>query len=278
MKILLIGKNGFIASSLYQIFKKQKYDIYNTSKEELNFLNKESVDNFMNNTKFDYLIFPPVYGGNRTSEDKNEIIKLNIKMYHNMLNHKDKFKLIFYFGSGACFDRNININNFNNSELGKSIPKDYYGYSKYYIENDIRKYNNIVNLRIFNCFGLNELSSRMIKHNIINYINNDNIIIHQDRFFDFFYIDDIFTIIINLMNTDLKNIIKKEFNCVYKKKLRLSDIANIINNLDDKKVIINILDKNLGKSYTGKYNLDFKCNFIGLSNGIKIMYKKLLNT
>lgn len=277
MKILITGKNGFIASSLYEIFKKKNYEIYNTSKEELNFLDKESVDNFMNNIYFDYLIFTPMYGGNRTIEDNNEIIKLNIKMYDNMLSHKDKFKLIFYFGSGACFNRDINIDNFNNSELGKSIPKDYYGYSKYYIENDIRKYNNIINLRIFNCFGFCELSSRMIKNNIMNYINNNNIIIHQDKFFDFFYIEDLFTIIINLMTINIKNIKKREFNCVYKNKLKLLDIANIINNLDDKKVSINILNKNLGNSYTGKYNLDFNCDFIGLSNGIKIMYKKLLN-
>ena len=57
MKILITGKNGFIASSLYEIFKKKNYEIYNTSKEELNFLDKESVDNFMNNIYFDYLIF-----------------------------------------------------------------------------------------------------------------------------------------------------------------------------------------------------------------------------
>ena len=36
------------------------------------------------------------------------------------------------------------------SRRGLNIPKDPYGYSKYYIEKDLRNYQNVINLRIFN--------------------------------------------------------------------------------------------------------------------------------
>ena len=277
MKILIIGKNGFIAKSLYELFlKNSNYQIYRTSKTDLDFLNKKEVNFFFNTNFFDILIFTPVYGGNRTIKDSNKIISLNINMYKNMIFHRNKFKLIFYFGSGASFNRDYDISNFDNNKLGLNIPKDPYGYSKYYIEKDLRNYQNVINLRIFNCFGINELNTRMIKANIINYIEGKNIIVHQDRYFDFIYIDDLFKIILNIIKGNIK---KKEINCVYKTKHRISDIANIINNLSEKKVNIQILNNKIGNSYTGNYNYNYELNdFIGLEKGIKTIYEHILFT
>ena len=172
MKILIIGKNGFIAKSLYNLFKiNTNYDIIQTSSSQLDFLNDEQVDKFMIKNSFDYMIFTPVYGGRRTKEDNNDIIEMNQKMYNNMLKHKDKFKLIFYFGSGASFDRRQNIKEFGNNKLGNSIPEDPYGFSKYSNEIDIRNHDNIINLRIFNCFGINESIDKGLYLSNIHYLN-----------------------------------------------------------------------------------------------------------
>ena len=59
---------------------------------------------------------------------------------------------------------------YDNDKLGETVPSDPYGYSKYHIENAIRNYDNIINLRIFNCFGIYEDIDRMIKSNILKYI------------------------------------------------------------------------------------------------------------
>lgn len=278
MNILIIGKNGFISSSLCYYFAKNNYNFIQTSSSELDFINEKQVDNFMNSIdNYDYLIFTPIYGGRRTIEDSEEIIEKNKIMYHNLLKHKNKFKLIFYFGSGAAFSRNTNIYNYDNDKLGKSIPdqtKDFYGYSKYYIENDIRNHNNIINLRIFNCFGFNEDENRMIKSNILNYINNVDMIIHQDRYFDFIYIEDLYKLIISFINGKQNN---KEINCVYQEKLKLSDVAKIINDLGEKKVNISILNNIQGNSYCGKLNYNKIESFVGLRQGIKIIYDNILN-
>ena len=276
MNILIIGKNGFIASSLSNLFSKDNYNVTQTSSSELDFMNENQVDNFVNSiSNFDYLIFTPVYGGRRTKEESEEIIEKNKIMYHNLLKHKNKFKLVFYFGSGAAFNRNTNIYNYDNDKLGESIPNletDYYGYSKYYIENDIRNHKNIINLRIFNCFGINEAEDRMIKGNILNYINGQDMTIHQDKYFDFIYIDDLYQIILSFIKGEQHN---KEINCVYSEKLKLSDVAEIINNLDEKKVNIKVLDNKLGNSYCGFKNYTDFASVKGLKNGINFMYNKI---
>jgi hypothetical protein len=61
---------------------------------------------------------------------------------------------------------------------------------------------------------------------------------------------------------------------VYDKKFKLTDIAEIINSLDDHKVNVVIEKSGLGKSYCGKNNLQ-NIDFIGLEAGIKKAYKDL---
>jgi UDP-glucose 4-epimerase len=276
-KILIVGNKGFISRELYLLFQNNNYNVYNSSREELDFLKEETVTKYFKNNSFNYLIFTPVFGGRRTIQDTKEMVYKNILMHQNLLKIKDKFEIIFYFGSGAVFDRETDILNKDNRDLGLSIPVDPYGLSKLSIENEIRNYSNFVNLRIFNCFGMTEVHNRMIKGNILNYINNKDIIIHQDKYFDFLFMEDMFKLIKNYIddNSTLKQ--NKEINTVYDKKLKLSDIASHINNLDEHKVNIEVLDKSSANSYSGSYNFKGNIHFLGLEYGLKKMYNYLLH-
>ena len=113
----------------------------------------------------------------------------------------------------------------------------------------------------------------MIKSNVINYINNNSMVIHQDKFMDFMYVKDFLKII----DLYLKNIqLPKTTDCVYDQKYKLSDIAEIINNLSDYKVNIDLLDTQLGNSYCGRKN-NLGLNFDGLEISIKNIYERYLN-
>ena len=97
-------------------------------------------------------------------------------------------------------------------------------------------------------------------------------IIHQDKYMDFVYIDDLCNLIVNILNESLKQI--KDINVVYNKKYKLSDITNIINNLDNYKVPILIENTKLGLSYSGDgttFN-NLHLNYKGLELGIKECY------
>ena len=127
---------------------------------------------------------------------------------------------------------------------------------------------------MFGCFGPLEDENRFIKRNIDRVFNKCNISIQKDRYFDFFYIDDLFQIIEFYINNDSR---AKEINCVYEEKLKLSDVAKIIKGeLLKKHTNIVIYDKTgLDKSYTSiSTNINFlgnKVKFKGLEQGIKEM-------
>ena len=99
-------------------------------------------------------------------------------------------------------------------------------------------------------------------------------IIHQDRYMDFIYIEDV----CNIIQYTIDKKIIGDINLSYMNKLKLSDIANIINNLSNYKMSIQITNKELGLSYTGngsKLN-DFDLNLKGIEFGIKECYTKIV--
>jgi len=89
---------------------------------------------------------------------------------------------------------------------------------------------------------------------------------------DFFYMKDLIKLVEWYIQ---KNNPPKEIDCTYPEKKKLTDIANIINNLSNTKVPVQITKEGLYQPYTGEYtNLDIE--YIGLKEGIKKTYIKLL--
>jgi len=80
--------------------------------------------------------------------------------------------------------------------------------------------------------------------------------------------------LISLVDFYIKNDnLDKEYNCVYEKSYKLSEVADIINSLDNYKVPIETIFHN-GSDYCGKFK-QIPINFIGLENGIKEVYQKI---
>ena len=232
MRILVIGKTGFIATSLARILLREEHSVVVCGRPELDFVDDHSVDQFLaRGESWDAMIFTPVKGGRRTKLDKLFDIEDNLHMHRNMLKFQPYCRLIFIFGSGAAFGRQRSIHRVSSSELGTIVPTDPYGLSKMLIELDVRNYKNIVNLRLFNCFGPSEADNRMITSCIKRARAGLAPVIHEDREFDFFWIEDLGRIVVYYLNAliDEKIVgLPTEINCVYEEKYKLSEIAGII--------------------------------------------------
>jgi nucleoside-diphosphate-sugar epimerase len=279
VKILVTGCNGFIGREFVSYFKNSNYKIYSTNRNNLNILNKKEVDNFFLNNEIDIVVHTAVRGGRRNHKESYKDFLCNMTMYDNLSNNANNFKLMFHFGSGAEFDRRKDIDNVKEEEIYDSFPVDFYGLSKNVISKKIRKHNdNIVNLRLFGCFGFLEDSSRMIRNSMNRALSNKSIVVHQDRKMDFFYIKDLFKVIefyINNIDSDLPN----DVNMVYDEKKNLYQLANMIKLLTKNKIDVIIKNERTGNSYTGNGEILSKLNidFIGLEKGIKEVYNKCLS-
>ena len=104
-------------------------------------------------------------------------------------------------------------------------------------------------------------------------------IIHQDKYMDFFYMNDLYKVIVNIIfNLNCP----KTIDCSYREKLKLSDIANKINNLSDYKVDVIFENEGMGNEYRGNPSALYPTNLIsnikGLDFGIRDTYERLLKT
>ena len=273
MKILITGGNGNIAKMIKNNLS-TFFEITNLSRNDLNILNLNDIQKYLEKNNFDILVHTAILGGRRTKDENGDVVHNNLLMFENLLLFSDKFKMIINFDSAAIYDRKTDILNRKETDL-LTIPTDYYGFSKYIIYNRSLQYKNVFNFRIFNIFHNNEEPDRFIKSCFNAKKNNTTVTIFEDKYFDFVYEDDFITIIKYYFdNINNQEILNKTLNICYNKKYKLSEIALLILNDNTK---INIINDNSNNNYSGNsdnlYNINL--NLYGLEESLNIYNYKL---
>jgi nucleoside-diphosphate-sugar epimerase len=253
MKILITGANGYIGKSIYHAFK-DKYEVTTISRKDFDLIDRESTKNYLKDKYFDVIIHCAIFGGGRLKEDDVDVLDNNLIMYYNLLENKDSFNKFITFGSGAeLYSQHTN-----------------YGLSKHIIRKSLLEKENFYNIRIFGVFNENELDTRFIKANMTRYIKKESIEIYENKKMDIFYMKDLLLLIDHYI---LNSYLPKEIDCTYEKSLFLSEISDLINDLDDYKVEIKIYENK--DKYSGQFT-DLGLPYTGLEKGIIEMYNKII--
>jgi nucleoside-diphosphate-sugar epimerase len=258
IKILLTGADGYIGGMVYEqleILRKYAFmnpnlspDIYVTP---LFYLSEESINPFFD-TKFDFIFHCAVKGGRHFEIDTSEIYDENIKLF--TLIKKLNFKKIIHFTSAADFGRNEDIWEYLPNQVLNSKPNDFFGKAKNQISKEIISNKLGINIRVFNIFGYHKKSSSNFIDLIIDKCMTDQkIIINNNRFFDFFYIENLRPIINKILNSE----ITVDYNLVHERKYKISEIVFFIRDFLNSQSVIEIVGE--GVNYTGKntFNLRF---------------------
>ncbi len=181
------------------------------------------------------------------------------------------------FGSGAEFDDSKYDILPKEQDIYKIVPNTLGGLVKSIIAKRINSLSTpkCNYLRFFGGFGYNEAENRFIKCGLLNIIDGKPITIHQNRWFDFIYIDDIVTIVKYVLENDRPI----DINCVYRDKKTLYDIANIMLQVTQSDVSIITEKQTMGLNYIGDgtrlHHLGIP--LLGLKNGIQHTYEAILN-
>lgn len=256
LKVLITGGNGYIAKRIYNGLK-DKYEITTVIRAQFDLTDRIKTDEWFYAQEYDTVIHTAISGGSRLQPETERVVEDNLAMYNNLYANKHRFKKLISFGSGA--------------EI--FAPNTYYGVSKRTIADSIKDTANFYNLRIFATFDENELDTRFIKSNIKRYIKKEPMIIHTDKIMDFFYMKDLISLV-DYYITDKQP--SKTINCCYSQKYTLTNIADIINSIENYSVPVIVENKNQLQFYCGEsHNMPIKT--IGLEAGIYTVYNKLLN-
>ena len=260
-RIFFTGGKGFIGQEIIPLFRQDGYDVIDPSSKELNLMDSDAVKEFVEGDNFDIIIHSAMCSGTGRygKPDGLEVLDKNLRMFENVFRYSDEVDSFINFDSGASL--------FNVSK----IPESVYGFSKYCIARSVNGLDNGINVRMYSCFGSREDPSRFLAVNIRNYIEKKPIKIFKNRQIDFMYVKD--------MYKNLKFVLEKKIrdvNCVYNEKYCLTDIADIINGLDNYSVDVIIENEGMDSPYCGDVTIPIELDYIGLKKGIEECYDNYL--
>ena len=251
MNILVTGARGFLGSEFVRLLKDTEHTVHATTRRELDVSNEREVEQFFINHEIDIVLHTAFTGVRQSAEGNRQFMKQNLDMYKNLAAHRHKFKLMFSFCSGAAYDRGEDIDEIKEEEIIRRKPADFYGLAKNIIARHVIETNdNIVNLRLFGCFGPLEESSRLIKQSLRHIEEGKSPVIYQDKEMDFFYVEDVLRVIMFYAAGNIKEL-PKDMNLCYLNKLSLSEIVTKIIQLTDDSQDVIVVKSDFGAPYTG---------------------------
>jgi nucleoside-diphosphate-sugar epimerase len=256
IKILVTGVEGYVGGMVYQQLEiLSRYNFMNSDSSNniyvkpLYYLDYQSVK--LIDEEFDFIFHCAVIGGRRFDKNEADVYDKNLELFNFI--KEIKSKKIIHFTSAADLDRNYEIDHAIPDKVLDSLPNDNFGLAKNYISKEIIKNKNGLNLRIFNIYGRHIKNSNNFIDSIIDScLSNNEINILEDRYFDIFYIENLRTILLKVINNEILS----DFNLIHKKKYKISELILFVSNHLNSKSRLTI--EKVGKNYTGENILSIK--------------------
>jgi GDP-L-fucose synthase len=205
MRALLTGGSGFIGCNLQE---KLTHDIEITAptSRELDLTDQDNVERFVRANDFDVIVHTATWNATANSpKDRQLILEKNLMMFFNLARLRDHFGKMIYFGSGAEYDMRHYQPFMKEDYFDKHVPVDPYGFSKYIMSKYIEAADNIVDLRVFGCFGpYEDWEIRFISNAMCKTLHGLPITLRQNVFFDYLWVGDLVRITEWAMKTPTK--------------------------------------------------------------------------
>lgn len=277
-RVLLTGGSGFIGRNV-KPYLETICELYAPSRNNLNLYDENDVRNYIVNQNIDLVIHSANPNPVKNTLDRQEtMFEDSIRMFMNLYNASDCYEMMYFLGSGAEYDKSKDIVFIREDEEFRSVPCDSYGLAKFTINKIISKSDNICNLRIFACYGPNDHESKFITYVVNCCLDNKDITIRQNCYFDYMHVNDLAKIMGYFINNKPKY---RSYNVCSGKRISLYEIADLVRNIIGTSNKIKVIKDGFNKEYTASNERLLEeigsYKFLSLEDGIRIQIESERN-
>lgn len=251
MRLLIIGKNGFVGRNLFEYLSKTPgFSVEGASSRELNLLDEKAVYERLKEKRYDVVIHAAVYNPRVGSgKEPEKELEYDLRMFYNIAKYHDLYGKMIYFGSGAEYDKRFPVCSVTEEDWEREIPENVYGFAKYVINRDIEKSENIYNLRIFGLFGKYEnWRTTFISGACCKALKDLPITIRKNVYFDYLYIDDFCRMTERFLKLEEPKY--HSYNITSGRKIDLITLADTVKRVSGKDVPVIVCSEGLANEYT----------------------------
>jgi len=272
--VFITGGRGFIGRNLGESLEQSGYQVLAPSSNELNLLDEKAVDAFMRRQPVDIIVHAANKGGGRDTMEMWDVVHSNLRMFFNIVKHAESVEKIIHFGSGAEYGKHKPIVMVEEDEVRIALPHDDYGFYKSVCSRYIEKCaSNIINLRIFACYGKYEdYRYKFISNAIVKNLLGMPIQIRQNVLFDYVYVDDLIKMVLWAIESNAEHCV---YNTTKGEGVELVALAGLINEIAEtsSEVIVDTPGLNLEYTSSNQRILqECPIEFTDHKDGVKRLY------
>jgi GDP-L-fucose synthase len=247
-RLLLTGATGFIGRNVLPILQEKGYNVNAPARSELDLLDAEAVRRYLVSGKFDAVLHLANPTGHNPQDVPEEIFERSIRVFMALAFCAEFYGRMIYIGSGAEYGKHRSLVQVCEDSFGEELPKDAYGLSRYVMSELTKGYSNIINLRLFACYGPGDKKHKLIPSVIGQTLKDNAVVLQQDCFFDYIYVTDIADVLIYFIEHDSRY---KNYNLCSGKRLRITTIAEEVCRQMGVNATIKCKKNGLNNEYTG---------------------------
>lgn len=244
---LLTGKTGFVGKNVRELLE-ENFELLAPGRSELDLRNAESVEQYFDNHQVDVVFHCANPNPVKNTLDTNEhFMEDSVRIFLNLYRCRHKYGKMIYLGSGAEYNKTMEIQNISEEAAFRSPPKDPYGLAKYAMNMMAAQSDNVINLCLFACYGPWDHASKFITHCIRCCLRNEPITIRQDCRFDYIHVSDLGRMMVWLGNNEPKHHMYNVSGCQH---VLLSEIAEEVRSQMSMEEPVRVLTPGLNREYT----------------------------